>query len=62
MRVIATKTGFDASSTLRHPGEEFEMPEKSKGSWFEPVAKSKGKAEGKSEGKSEGKDDGADLT
>jgi len=48
MRVIATKTGYDGTK-VRDPGEEFEMPKGSTGSWFEPLAdapKAKAKAEG----------------
>jgi len=36
MRVTATKEGFDGA-VMRRPGEEFDMPDGSKGSWFEPV-------------------------
>jgi len=35
MRVIATKPGF--FSYLRQEGDEFEVPEGAKGSWFKPV-------------------------
>lgn len=35
MRVIATAVGFDGTE-LRNPGDEFEMPDGAKGSWFEP--------------------------
>lgn len=35
MRVIATKPGF--SGYLRQPGDEFEVPDGTKGSWFKPV-------------------------
>ncbi len=35
MRVIATKPGF--SDYLRQPGDVFEVPDGSKGSWFKPV-------------------------
>ncbi len=38
MRVIAKKTGFDGRK-IRQPGEEFDMPEGSKGSWFVPAQK-----------------------
>lgn len=44
MRVIATNRGYD-NVTTREPGDEFEMPEGSKGTWFrsleepEPAAK-----------------------
>lgn len=33
MRVIATSAGYD-NVVLRGPGDEFEMPEGSAGSWF----------------------------
>lgn len=36
MRVIATKRGFFGA--LREPGDEFEVPQGTEGSWFEPVA------------------------
>lgn len=36
MRVIATALGFDGRD-LRQAGEEFDMPEGAKGSWFDPV-------------------------
>ena len=35
MRVIATAVGYD-NKALRQPGDEFEMPDGMKGSWFEP--------------------------
>lgn len=35
MKVIATKLGYFAK--LRQPGEEFEVPNGVKGSWFKPV-------------------------
>lgn len=35
MKVIATKLGY--LGKLRQPGDEFEVPEGSKASWFEPV-------------------------
>ena len=35
MKVIATKLGY--LGKLRHPGDEFEVPEGAKGSWFKPV-------------------------
>ena len=35
MRVIATKVGF--FDYLRQVGEEFEVPDGTKGSWFKPV-------------------------
>ena len=33
--MIATKTGYFGK--LREPGETFEVPDKSKASWFSPV-------------------------
>lgn len=33
MRVTATALGYDGRA-LRQPGDEFDMPEGSKGSWF----------------------------
>jgi hypothetical protein len=40
MKVIATELGFD-SVTLRHPGDEFEMPDNvfddGRKTWFEPA-------------------------
>lgn len=42
MKVIATKQGY--LGKLRQPGDEFEVPDGTKGSWFEPV---KQKAEDK---------------
>lgn len=35
MKVIALKQGYFGK--LRDPGEEFEVPEGSKASWFQPV-------------------------
>ena len=35
MKVIATKAGYFGK--LRAPGDEFEVPEGAKGSWFKPV-------------------------
>ncbi len=35
MKVIATKLGYFGK--LRQPGDEFEVPDGTKGSWFEPV-------------------------
>ena len=42
MKVIATKLGYFGK--LREPGDEFEVPDGTKGSWFQPV---KQKANGK---------------
>lgn len=36
MKVIATTTGHDGF-VVRHEGDEFEMPEGAKGSWFKPA-------------------------
>ena len=36
MRVIATAVGYD-NIVLRQPGEEFDMPDGAKGSWFRPA-------------------------
>lgn len=35
MKVIATKPGY--LGKLRLPGDEFDVPEGTKGSWFKPV-------------------------
>lgn len=37
VKVRATKQGY--AGVVRHPGEVFEMPAGSKGSWFEPIEK-----------------------
>ena len=42
MKVIATKQGYFGK--LREPGDEFEVPDGTKGSWFQPVGQ---KANGK---------------
>lgn len=42
MKVIATKLGYFGK--LREPGDEFEVPDGTKGSWFQPVEQ---KANGK---------------
>lgn len=42
MKVIATKLGYFGK--LREPGDEFEVPDGTKGSWFQPVEQ---KASGK---------------
>ena len=45
MKVIATKQGYFGK--LRAVGDEFEVPEGSKASWFQPVEqKASGKASG----------------
>ena len=41
MKVIATKQGY--LGKLRQPGDEFEVPDGTKGSWFEPVKKAEDK-------------------
>lgn len=46
MKVIATKQGYFGK--LRAAGDEFEVPEGTKSSWFQPVEqKASGKASGK---------------
>ena len=35
MKVIATKAGYFGK--LRQPGDEFDVPDGTKGSWFHPV-------------------------
>ena len=42
MKVIATKLGYFGK--LRQPGDEFDVPDGTKGSWFQPVEQ---KANGK---------------
>lgn len=43
MRVIATERGY--FGVLREPGDVFDVPERSKATWFEPVkAEPKGKS------------------
>lgn len=43
MKVRATKRGYD-NVVLREEGDEFDMPDGAKGSWFVPVGKApKGK-------------------
>ena len=38
MHVIATAVGFHSpTARLLQPGDEFEMPDGAKGTWFEPV-------------------------
>ena len=37
MKVIATQAGYFGK--LRQPGDEFDVPDGTKGSWFEPVKK-----------------------
>lgn len=46
MDVIAIAEGFDGTC-LRQPGEQFEMPEGSKGSWFYPAGSPPPKARGR---------------
>ena len=43
MKVIATKQGYFGK--LRDVGDEFEVPEGSKASWFQPVEQSLGAAQ-----------------
>ena len=50
MKVIATKLGYFGK--LREPGDEFEVPDGTKGSWFQPVEQ---KANGKGGKKPEAK-------
>lgn len=52
MKVIAIKQGY--LGKLRQPGDEFEVPEGSKASWFQPVEQ---KASGKGGKKPEAKAD-----
>lgn len=40
MKVIATKQGWDGKA-IRNPGDEFDMPDGSKASWFANVDKPK---------------------
>lgn len=44
MKVIAIKRGFD-NVTIREEGDEFDMPEGAKGSWFKAVGKPGKKSE-----------------
>jgi hypothetical protein len=50
MRVIATAKGYFGG--LREPGDEFEVPDGAKGSWFAPVAAEDAKPAGKAKRKS----------
>ncbi len=43
MKVIAIKKGYFGK--LREPGDVFDVPDKSKASWFEPANGKKGKPE-----------------
>lgn len=36
MRVVATAVGHDGRA-IRQPGDEFEMPDTARGSWFHPA-------------------------
>lgn len=54
MKVIATATGFDGKK-VRNAGDEFEMPDKSKASWFVPVESEKPEKKAKTESESESK-------
>lgn len=58
MRVVATKVGFDESSTLRQPDEEFEVSDGAKGSWFQPIQQAEPERKPRA---SKPKDDGSDL-
>lgn len=62
MRVIATKPGF--SDYLRQPGDVFEVPDGSKGSWFKPVEDepSMPAARGRKASKADADDSVSDLT
>lgn len=54
MKVIATKLGYFGK--LREPGDEFEVPDGTKGSWFQPVEqKANGKGGKKPEAPASGK-------
>lgn len=47
MKVVATKTGYHGK--IRQPGDEFDVPDKSKASWFEPVGGKKVRSKGEAE-------------
>lgn len=54
MKVVATKRGYFGK--LREPGDEFEVPDDAKGSWFQPVEqKANGKGGKKPETSATGK-------
>lgn len=55
MRVVSTAIGFD-NIVVRQPGEEFDMPEGSKGSWFKPVESRPKTIEPEGKHKKDGKD------
>lgn len=60
MKVIATKLGY--LGKLRQPGDEFEVPNGTKGSWFEPVEQKAAKSGGKNaEAKQPAEKPGDDL-
>lgn len=44
MKVIAIKQGYFGK--LRNPGDEFEVPEGAKASWFEPVKQKVAESQG----------------
>lgn len=57
MRVIATKQGYHGK--LREVGEEFDVPDDAKASWFEPKEKPAAEAKTAAKGKqAEGGDKG----
>lgn len=59
MKVIATAMGFDGKQ-IRNPGDEFDMPDESKGSWFAPLLQ--GDTDKPAEKPAKGKKGGEDLT
>lgn len=59
MRVVATKVGYFGQ--LREVGEEFEVPEGTKGSWLEPVQAAEPERKPRAS-RPQRQDDGADLT
>ncbi len=56
MRVVAIKAGYFGQ--LREAGEEFEVPDGTKGSWFQPVQAAEPERKPRA---SKPKDDGSDL-
>lgn len=59
MQVIATAIGFDGKQ-IRNPGDKFDMPDGSKGSWFAPLLQ--GDTDKPAEKPAKGKKGGEDLT
>lgn len=57
MRVVASKVGY-FNDTLHQPGAEFEVPEGTKGSWFEPVEQER---KPRQRAEKHGDKDGSDL-